>query len=238
VRRLDLVVISHPHADHFAGLLEAIGDLEVGTLVDHVQVVSGAEGAGNARAAPGGDEAAAYLALRRELSEDGCRYVLAGTGHSVAVDGVVVRLFAPVRPLIVVDGPDPWAERSGAPTGDELNGASVVAVVSAGGIDVLIPGDAEADVLAGYPLPPVEAIVVSHHGSRGAVSKALLERLGVRAAFISVGEGNSFGHPNPGTLSVLQEEVGTVVRTDTSGWVSCRVQGDRMVITTERTPTR
>ena len=40
VRRLDLVVISHPHADHFAGLLEALPELEVGTLVDNVQVTA------------------------------------------------------------------------------------------------------------------------------------------------------------------------------------------------------
>ena len=37
VRRLDLVVISHPHADHFAGLLEALDSLEVGTFVDQTR---------------------------------------------------------------------------------------------------------------------------------------------------------------------------------------------------------
>ena len=38
VRRLDVVVISHPHADHFAGLLQSLDGVEVATLVDNVQV--------------------------------------------------------------------------------------------------------------------------------------------------------------------------------------------------------
>ena len=38
VRKLDLVVISHPHSDHFAGLLESLAGLEVAAVVDNVQV--------------------------------------------------------------------------------------------------------------------------------------------------------------------------------------------------------
>jgi competence protein ComEC len=239
VRKLDLVVISHPHADHFAGLLEALDDLEVKALIDQVQVaaMSGTTRAGPA-ASDDGTEAAEYLEFRRVLAEDGCRYVSAGTGRTVTVDGTAVRLCAPREPLVLVEGVDPWAENGGEPSGDELNGSSVVAVVSVGSIDVLIPGDAEAEVLRGYELPPTEVVVVPHHGSRGAVSEQLLAEWGTRAAFISVGEGNYFGHPYGGTVSVLQGSVGTVLRTDAVGWISCKVNGDQMVITTERTPTR
>ena len=57
-------------------------------------------------------------------------------------------------------------------------------------------------------------------------------------ALVSVGEDNSFGHPYPATMAILQQNVGTVLRTDDAGWVSCKVNGDTMVITTERTPTQ
>ncbi|MBN1628179.1 MAG: ComEC/Rec2 family competence protein, partial [Thermoleophilia bacterium] len=40
VRHLDVVLVSHPHADHFAGLLEGWDGLEVDTFIDQVQVVS------------------------------------------------------------------------------------------------------------------------------------------------------------------------------------------------------
>jgi competence protein ComEC len=81
-------------------------------------------------------------------------------------------------------------------------------------------------------------LVVPHHGSRGGVSLDLLKKWGTRIALISVGKGNSFGHPNPGTVSTLQQVAGTVLRTDTSGWVSCRVKGESIAITTERAPTQ
>jgi len=264
VRRLDLVVISHPHADHFAGLLEAVDDIEVAVFIDQVQVISSAGGptgspAGAARAGPSpaygaaaaadrsaygvtadGDsaEASEYLELRRCLAAEKCRYVLAGTGSSVQVDEVQVRLFAPARSLALVDGPDPWAERGAEPSGDELNAASLVAVVSIDQVDVLLPGDAEAEVLERYDLPRVEILLVPHHGSRGAVSDRLLDELGAEAAVVSVGEDNYFGHPHAATVALLRERIGTVLRTDTSGWVSCRVDEDTMAITAERNPAR
>jgi competence protein ComEC len=55
---------------------------------------------------------------------------------------------------------------------------------------------------------------------------------------VSVGRDNPFGHPDPSTLALLAQAVGTIVRTDTAGWVSCRLKGEQLTITTERTPTR
>lgn len=239
VAKLDLVLVSHPHSDHFAGLLQSLGGIEVGTFMDHVLVApaSPAQQTGGGLDRHGDDEAREYLRLRHRLAAEGCRYALAGTGDRVVVDGVVVRLFAPDRPLGMVDGDRPWAARGGAaPTGDELNGASLVAVVSVGSWDVLLCGDAEAEVLERYRLPETEAIVVGHHGSRGCVSATLLEELGARVAVVSVGEHNPFGHPFPGTISLLEQMVDVVARTDTAGWVSLEFDGSQMVFTTERIP--
>jgi competence protein ComEC len=237
VRKLDLVVISHPHADHFAGLLEALDGVEVEALIDQVQV-KGVGGADTGSAAEGAEEAAAYLRLRAQLAADGCRYLLARSGDSAKVDQATVRFYAPAKPLVMADAPDAWALRGGTPTGDELNGASLAAVVSVGSIDFLLPGDAEADALESRRLPPVEVLVVPHHGSRGAVSEPLMRELAPSLAVVSVGKNNSFGHPNPGTMAVLRQNVGAVVCTDEAGWVSCKVTGDTIAITTERTPTR
>ncbi|MFH1833779.1 MAG: ComEC/Rec2 family competence protein, partial [bacterium] len=249
VRKLDVVVISHPHADHFAGLLEALDGLEVRTLIDRTAVVprgppggsssvfpSAADNKGAERTTAGGRETGDYLELRRRIAARGGRHVEAGAGSSVTLDGVTVRFFAPARSLVLTDGPDPWAGSSGSPTGDELNRSSLVAVLDAGGVGVLLPGDAEEDALRRYPLPPVEIVLVSHHGSRGAVSVGLLQELGVKAASISVGEDNSFGHPDPSTLSTLRATVGSVLRTDEVGWVSYTLSGGEAVVSTEREP--
>ena len=69
VKQLDVVVISHPHADHFAGLLEALDGVEVQTLIDQVQeVAAGAGGAAGAGSA-GSEEAASYLRLRARTGQ-------------------------------------------------------------------------------------------------------------------------------------------------------------------------
>ncbi len=235
VARLDLVVISHPHADHFAGLLEAVDSLEVDALVDQTMVVAAptsTSAGGDAGTRSGAREAAQYLELRRSLAENGCRYARATTGTEVALDGVRVRFFAPTRPLTMVDRPEPWP--SGQPTGDDLNGSSLAAVISIGDVDVLIPGDAEADVLQAYDLPQTEILLVPHHGSLGAVSAHLLDQSGADVACVSVGEGNSFGHPDPACMSLLQQRVARVLRTDQSGWVSFTVEGESLVLMTER----
>jgi competence protein ComEC len=247
VRKLDLVVISHPHADHFAGLLDSISDLEVVAIADHVQVVApalvGSASEDQARVQPGiaaggGEEARQYLRLRRRLTELGCRYAFVETGYCACVDGVAVDFFAPEHPLVLVDGREPWVAMGGEPTGDELNDASLVAVVRADRWRVLLPGDAEAEALARYDLPNADVLMVPHHGSQGSVSERLLNTLGSRVGIISAGAGNPFGHPFPGTVSFLERRVDSVIRTDTAGWVSCTLERDRIAITTERTPTR
>jgi competence protein ComEC len=108
--------------------------------------------------------------------------------------------------------------------------------VSIGSVDILLPGDAEADVLECYGLPPVEIVLVPHHGSSGAVSSVLLDHLKPKVAVISVGRNNSFGHPHSSSVSILEERVGLVLRTDQSGWVSFAMAGDRFVLTSERSP--
>lgn len=245
VDELDLVVISHPHADHFAGLLEAVGGLRVDALIDDVQLEFGAVSARGSPAAPraatgetraSSTEAGDYIELRHELARMGCTHALAATGYSVRLDGVTVSFFAPPTPLDMVDGPSPWVGRGQEPSGDELNGGSVVTVVAVGNVTMVLPGDAEADVLDHYRLPPSAVLVVPHHGSRGAVSGSLLKRLGTKVAFISVGADNTFGHPNPATLATLTESVGCVLRTDLAGWVSCTVKGVDITIKAEHMP--
>jgi competence protein ComEC len=241
VGRLDLVVISHPHADHFAGLMEGVDSLEIGTFVDWTESIPVPEGGAGATAtdtsaarSADGDEAARYLQLRELLKERGTRLLRAPPGSSLTLDGIVVTFFAPARPLTLFAGPHPWGEGRAPPSGDELNGASLVAVVDAGEAEVLLPGDAEADILERYRLPPVDAVVTPHHGSRGAVSRRLLGTLQAGLAIVSVGKDNSFGHPDPGTIGLLAEEGDRALRTDESGWVSLLLSDHDIAVLTER----
>jgi competence protein ComEC len=239
-------VISHPHADHFAGLAEALDSIEIGTFVDRTQIVApggaapGGVATGGATNDPGsysarGAEAGKYLELRARLAARGCRCLPASSGATLTFDSVGITLYTPARPLVLLEGGEPWGPGRDPPSGDELNGGSVVALLDIGGVHVLLPGDAESDTLEPYRVPALDVLVVPHHGSRGAVSGPLLEALHPGLAVISVGKDNTFGHPDPATVALLGTAGKTVVRTDESGWVSLRMTDGAITVTTERT---
>ena len=81
---------------------------------------------------------------------------------------------------------------------------------------MLLTADAEAESVPLDP-GPVDVLKVAHHGSDDAGLGSLLDRIRPRLAVISVGEGNPYGHPTPGTLAVLARHRVPTLRTDEDG---------------------
>ncbi|MDR2716367.1 MAG: hypothetical protein LBB46_06450, partial [Coriobacteriaceae bacterium] len=63
---------------------------------------------------------------------------------------------------------------------------------------------------------------VGHHGARVALDEKSAGRLSPRIALISVGANNSYGHPSPEALDLLEGLSCTVVRSDEAGDVVCK----------------
>lgn len=104
--------------------------------------------------------------------------------------------------------------------GDNERGLTILA--STGENDFLITGDMDAategTLLGTCDLPDIEALVAGHHGSKYAMSQALLEALRPETACISVGS-NSYGHPAEETLLRLARQGCDIYRTDLHGTV-------------------
>lgn len=97
------------------------------------------------------------------------------------------------------------------------NENSAVIWMSYGGKTFYFTGDADADDLANAALGHVDVLKVSHHGSNTGTNSALVNRTTPSNAVISVGAGNSYGHPTENVLKLL---AGTnVYRTDQQGTV-------------------
>ena len=126
-----------------------------------------------------------------------------------------------------------WPDGPGVPSEDP-NLRATVCLVSYGDVDVLLGADAESPVLLPLRLPPVEILKVSHHGSADPLLPGLLEELRPNVAVISVGEGNTYGHPTPETLAALDASPGLAVyRTDRDGAVTIESDGRRVSVATE-----
>ncbi|MFM8898165.1 MAG: ComEC/Rec2 family competence protein [Actinomycetota bacterium] len=107
--------------------------------------------------------------------------------------------------------------------GSPENNRSVVALVTWDNRQILITGDIEPEVQAllsrEYDLSSVEILKVPHHGSRFQDS-GFLKEISPEIALVSVGVGNSYGHPNLGVLNSLKAEGAQVFRTDHDGPIS------------------
>ncbi|GIW19830.1 MAG: hypothetical protein KatS3mg065_0126 [Chloroflexota bacterium] len=195
-RRLDVVVVSHPHEDHVAGLPTLLTRYRVGAIL-----TNGMAGTG---------PAATTLA---ELLVGDRRAVVAAAGDRLAVDGVTLDVLWPVAGTVPAIAPD---------SGSEVNDASLVLLGTAVGHRFLLSGDIEEGVdpeLVARGLPRLDLLKVPHHGSRTATTAGLLEATRPSLAVISVGADNPYGHPAPETLERLRAAGAAVLRTDEDGSV-------------------
>jgi len=145
-----------------------------------------------------------------------------GAGSRFTLDGV----------LFEVLWPPPGLEA------DDVNEASVVLRVGYAGRTVLLTGDLEGDALrtlADGRGVRTDVLKVPHHGS--ATTPAwFFERVNPSLALISVGAGNRFGHPAPGTLAALGGT--TVLRTDLEGRLTVAIGKEGISVKTEARPER
>ena len=196
-RSIDLLVASHPHEDHLAGLPRLIDRYRVG-------VVIGAEVRG------GGPASTSWSEI---LQSRGTEYHSVSTGSGF--------MFAEAR--LTVLWPDKEAlTKAPEDGGSALNNRSIVLRLDIPGFSALFTGDIEADIdrtVAARITTPVDLLKSPHHGSATSASRALLTAADPRFSIVSVGLHNSYGHPAAATLERLAERNGVVARTDLDGTV-------------------
>jgi competence protein ComEC len=117
----------------------------------------------------------------------------------------------------------PPREIAGASGGDP-NALALVLVAQWKHFSMLLTGDAEAEAVPIDP-GPIDVLKVAHHGSEDAGLDELLERSVPKLAVISVGEGNSYGHPTPETVDELRLHSVPTLRTDRQGEIEIRATG-------------
>ena len=125
---------------------------------------------------------------------------------------------------------DVLAPAAGEDFGDDLNAAGVVLRLRHGSVALLLTADIGVEEELRLARGPwdlrSQGLKVAHHGSKTSTSDLLLRRVSPEVSAISLGAGNSFGHPHPGVLERLG--VGVVLRTDVDGRVRLRSDGEQL----------
>lgn len=204
ISRVPLVVLTHFHADHVAGLPGVLRGRAVGAI-ETTGLEDPAEQARSVRARA----AARHIPVIRAVAGERRR-----TG---TLTWQV--LWPPPDPVPHPEGP---------------NDASVTLLVRSGGLRLLLLGDLEppsqqallASPTAGQ-FDKVDVLKVAHHGS-AYQDAGLLHRVAPRLALISCGEDNPYGHPAPGTVAALEAEGARVLRTDRDGALAVTGEGARL----------
>ena len=202
-RRIDVLVLTHPHEDHVAGLALLLQRYSVGRVYEPGMIGPG----------PG------YRAWAAIFAGGGPPHGRLSTGDRLSLDQIRFRVLWPDANRVPERPPD---------GGTSINNVSIVLLGEFDQHRFLLAGDVEEGVdpeLLARGIPQVDLLKVAHHGSRTASTRPFLEAAHSRVAVVSAGAGNPYGHPAPSTIERLREIAGHTYRTDTDGTVEVAFDG-------------
>jgi len=210
-RTLEMVVSTHPEKDHFGGLVEVLARYKIEKIL-HTQATNK------------GDDFAAFI---KAVDNPKIAKIVTRRGQKIQFSGGSwAEVFWPA------DGNFPYGALS------SLNEESVVLEIAYGNFCAVLPGDIDSSVeqtllsLGGLSNCPV--LKFPHHGSKTGVSDIFLKTIAPKAAIISVGENNKFGHPTDEALTSLSKVGAKIFRTDKNGEVEVLTDGKSYKVETEK----
>lgn len=199
-RDIELMVLTHPHADHVNGLLAVTERFTV-----HRVLATGLP-----------YEQQAYKIWQAMLNEKNIPINYARSGQRYIVGSAIFDVLWPALDLtkknIVGDN---------AAEGGGINDSSIVLKLLCGGSTAMLMGDASSDIEERILDSGVDVqaslLKAGHHGSRFSSNARFLKAVQATWAVISVGAGNSYKHPHPTALLRLQQAGLHILRTDEQG---------------------
>ncbi len=210
-RTIDLVILTHPDADHVSGLVEVLRRYKVKQVLY-----------------PDLDaESSVYDEWLRLLKQKDIKYTIARAGQQIDLGEVVIKVLNPPKPRL-------------AGTKSDIDNNGVVLRLAMGRVSFLFTADirweAEFELIAHRTDLTSTILKVAHHGSDTSTSPAFLAVVNPQRGVISAGVDNRFGHPSEEILERLTEKLGSanIYRTDKHGNIEFTTDGERLWVEVER----
>ena len=194
-RAIDLMVLTHPHNDHVAGLIFVLERYDVKKIL-YTGVVHSAP---------------AYLEWLKIIKAKNIPLIIIDRPQKIIFgDSCFLDIIYPRKSLL-------------GKSVNNLNNSSIIAELDCENKTVLFMGDAEIEVeeelIKIGDLGSVEILKVGHHGSNTSSHQEFLELVNPQKAIISVGKDNKFGHPSRRIIKRLERLGSEVLRTDLDGTI-------------------
>jgi len=201
-RTIDLVILTHPHADHLTGLIEVLRRYEVKQVL-YPDLDS---------------DSPLYEEWLSLIEEKNIKHTIARAGQQIDLgQGVIEVLNPPTSPL--------------TDTQSDTDNNGVVLRLSMGEASFLLTADimqeAEVELITSRASLSSTVLKAAHHGSDTSTCQQFLAVVNPQLAVISAGVDNKFDHPSPEVMERLTNKIGTenIYRTDERGTVELVTDG-------------
>jgi competence protein ComEC len=205
-KNINVVMTTHPDADHIGGLPFVFDNYKISTYVDN-----GAK-----------SDSSVFKTLENKIESEKSERVKAKAGMKIILDkdkNIVLDVLSPYMNVEKVN---------------DTNMSSIVGKLSYGSSTFMFTGDAPINVeqnLAKRYGGSLESDVlkVGHHGSKTSSSEAFLKAVAPQFAVISVGLKNMYGHPHKEVIDLLNKLGIKTLRTSEEGTIECKSGGGAVV---------
>lgn len=205
-KSIDVVIGTHPDADHIGGLVNVLDNYSVATMIE-----SG-----------GKSESKIYQSLQNKITTEKIPHILGRAGMRIMLDaksGVYFDILYPDIPDVSHMG---------------TNDGSIVGKLTYGATSVMLTGDSPISkelylVNKNPQVLNVDILKLGHHGSRTSSALSYLEATTPSLAIISAGKDNSYGHPHKEVLSNLSSLGILYLATYTNGTIVCQSDAIRII---------
>ncbi len=209
-RKIDVIILTHPHADHVSGLVDVLQRYEVGAVV----------GSGVAYNTP------EYNAFLEEVRNQKIPFILARAGETIKIGDLG---------KLTILHPFDLNFLGRSPT--NIHDSMVVVRFDFGKESFLFTGDAESDLENNFVFKGVDVkadvLKVGHHGSKNSSPLVFLKKVSPQISVIEVGKNNIYRHPADITLRNLAAVGSEIFRTDLNGTIKFLSDGLSLIYTKE-----